>query len=124
MAIPGHLVVAIVAAAGDLTVFLASVLVLGARRFPAHAAGHPRGDRGQEGDRPERGPPGRQHSAADSSNAADPTGDVNVDKLLIDLATGYRTSRRHEQYEVIIIARGQTITAGQRGGDSIPAALA
>jgi two-component system, OmpR family, sensor histidine kinase MtrB len=50
--------------------------------------------------------------------AADLTGEVNVDKLLLDLATGFAS--RAEQYEVIIIAHGQTITAGNAAVDSIP----
>jgi two-component system, OmpR family, sensor histidine kinase MtrB len=50
--------------------------------------------------------------------AADLTGEVNVDKLLLDLATGFAS--RAEQYEVIIIAHGQTITAGNAAVSSIP----
>jgi two-component system sensor histidine kinase MtrB len=50
--------------------------------------------------------------------AADLTGEVNVDKLLLDLATGFTS--RAEQYEVIIIAHGQTITAGNAAVGSIP----
>ena len=50
--------------------------------------------------------------------AADLTGEVNVDKLLLDLATGFAS--RAEQYEVIIIAHGQTITAGNAAVGSIP----
>jgi two-component system, OmpR family, sensor histidine kinase MtrB len=53
--------------------------------------------------------------------AADLTGEVNVDKLLLDLATGFAS--RAEQYEVIIIAHGQTITAGSAAVTSIPNAL-
>ena len=61
------------------------------------------------------------NTAQGQLNAADLTGDVNVDKLLFDLATGY--AGRAGQYEVIIIARGQTITAGNAVVISIPAAL-
>ncbi len=50
--------------------------------------------------------------------AADLTGEVNVDKLLLDLATGFAS--RAGQYEVIIIAHGQTITAGNAAVGSIP----
>jgi len=46
------------------------------------------------------------------------TGEVNVDKLLLNLATGFAS--RAEQYEVIIIAHGQTITAGNAVVSSIP----
>jgi two-component system, OmpR family, sensor histidine kinase MtrB len=61
------------------------------------------------------------NTAQGQLNAADLTGEVNVDKLLFDLATGY--AGRAGQYEVIIIARGQTITAGNAVVISIPAAL-
>src|SRR4249919_432690 len=61
------------------------------------------------------------NTAQGQLNAADLTGEVNVDKLLFDLATGY--AGRAEQYEVIIIARGQIITAGNAVVISIPAAL-
>ena len=57
-------------------------------------------------------------------NATDLSGEVNVDKLLYDLASGFATrSGGSEQYQVIISARGQTITAGDATADSIPAAL-
>ena len=57
-------------------------------------------------------------------NSADLTGGVNVDKLLLDLATGFANrSGGQEQYQVIILARGQTITAGDATAQSIPAAL-
>jgi two-component system, OmpR family, sensor histidine kinase MtrB len=61
------------------------------------------------------------NTAQGQLNAADLTGEVNVDKLLFDLATGY--AGRAGQYEVIIIARGQIITAGNAVVISIPAAL-
>ena len=54
-------------------------------------------------------------------NAADPTGGANVDKLLTDLAFGYanRTGGT-EQFEVIILAGSQTITAGRADAASVP----
>ncbi len=54
-------------------------------------------------------------------NAADPTGGANADKLLTDLAFGYanRTGGT-EQFEVIIVAGGQTITAGRTDAASVP----
>src|SRR5512132_2210194 len=61
------------------------------------------------------------NTAQQQLNAADLTGDVNVDKLLLDLATGF--ANRPEQFEVIIVARGQTITAGNASADSIPPQL-
>jgi two-component system, OmpR family, sensor histidine kinase MtrB len=61
------------------------------------------------------------NTAQQQLNAADLTGGVNVDKLLLDLATGF--ANRAEQFEVIIIAGGQTITAGNAATSSIPATL-
>jgi two-component system, OmpR family, sensor histidine kinase MtrB len=61
------------------------------------------------------------NTAQQQLNAADLTADVNVDKLLLDLATGFAS--RAQQFEVIIIARGQTITAGNAATSSIPAEL-
>jgi two-component system, OmpR family, sensor histidine kinase MtrB len=62
------------------------------------------------------------NTAQQQLNAVDLTGDVNVDKLLLDLATGFAS--RAEQFEVIIIIpRGQTITAGNAAATSIPLAL-
>jgi two-component system, OmpR family, sensor histidine kinase MtrB len=58
------------------------------------------------------------NTAQGQLDAADLTGEVNVDKLLLDLATGFAS--RAQQYEVIIIARGQTITAGNAVSKSIP----
>ena len=61
-------------------------------------------------------------TAQQQLNAVDLTGEVNVDKLLLDLATGFAS--RAEQFEVIIIVpRGQTITAGNAAATSIPPAL-
>jgi len=62
------------------------------------------------------------NSAQQQLNAADLTGEINVDNLLLDLATGF-ASRAGEQFEVIIISRGQTITAGNAAATSIPATL-
>jgi two-component system sensor histidine kinase MtrB len=61
-------------------------------------------------------------TAQQQLNAADLTGDVNVDKLLLDLATGF-ANRSGEQFEVIIIAPSQTITAGNAAASSIPLLL-
>ncbi len=58
------------------------------------------------------------NTAQEQLYAADLTAEVNVDKLLLDLATGFAS--RAEQYEVIIIAHGQTITAGNAAVTSIP----
>jgi two-component system, OmpR family, sensor histidine kinase MtrB len=58
------------------------------------------------------------NTAQQQLNAADLTADVNVDKLLLDLATGFAS--RAQQFEVIIIARGQTITAGNALRSSMP----
>ncbi|MGI3785789.1 MAG: HAMP domain-containing protein, partial [Janthinobacterium lividum] len=57
-------------------------------------------------------------------NATDLSGEVNVDKLLLDLANSFANrSGGSEQYQVIISARGQTITSGDATAESIPAAL-
>ena len=57
-------------------------------------------------------------------NAADLTGEVNVDRLLTELAIGYASrSGGPDQFEVVIISRGQTITAGEVSLDSVPPAL-
>ncbi|HEY5821651.1 MAG TPA: MtrAB system histidine kinase MtrB [Propionibacteriaceae bacterium] len=64
------------------------------------------------------------NNAQQQLNAADLTTTANVDKLLLDLATGFANrSNGSEQYEVILLARGQTITAGNAAATSIPAAL-
>jgi two-component system sensor histidine kinase MtrB len=64
------------------------------------------------------------NDAQQQFNAADLTGDVNVDKLLTDLAFGYANrGGGSDQYEVIMLARGQTITAGQVEASSIPTTL-
>ncbi|HEX8488150.1 MAG TPA: MtrAB system histidine kinase MtrB [Propionibacteriaceae bacterium] len=63
-------------------------------------------------------------TAQQQFNGADLTGDVNVDKLLTDLAFGYANrSGGTGQYEVIIPTRAQTITAGEVDAASIPASL-
>jgi two-component system sensor histidine kinase MtrB len=63
-------------------------------------------------------------AAQQQLNAADPTGGANVDKLLTDLAFGYanRTGGT-DQFEVIIVAAGQTITAGRADVASVPDSL-
>jgi two-component system, OmpR family, sensor histidine kinase MtrB len=64
------------------------------------------------------------NAAQASLNATDQSGEVNVDKLLYDLAFGFAgRSGGGEQYQVIISARGQTITAGDATAESIPATL-
>jgi two-component system, OmpR family, sensor histidine kinase MtrB len=60
------------------------------------------------------------NTAQQQLNAVDLTGEVNVDKLLLDLATGFAS--RAGQFEVIIISPSQTITAGNAVG-RIPSAL-
>ncbi|SEQ71484.1 MtrAB system histidine kinase MtrB [Microlunatus flavus] len=56
-------------------------------------------------------------------NATDLSGEVNVDKILYDLAFGFANRSGGSQYQVIILARGQTITAGDATADSIPNSL-
>jgi two-component system sensor histidine kinase MtrB len=64
------------------------------------------------------------NSAQQQLNAADLTGEVDVDKLLLDLATGFANRPGgSEQFEVIIVAPRQIITAGNAKAESIPAAL-
>ena len=63
-------------------------------------------------------------TAQTTLNAADLSGEANVDQLLLDLATSFANrSGGSEQYQVIISARGQQITSGDATADSIPAAL-
>jgi two-component system, OmpR family, sensor histidine kinase MtrB len=62
------------------------------------------------------------NTAQQQLNAADLTGNVNVDKLLLDLATGF-ANRAGEQFEVIIITPEQTIIAGNAAASSIPPEL-
>jgi two-component system sensor histidine kinase MtrB len=61
------------------------------------------------------------NAAQQQLDGADLTGEVNVDTLLLDLATGFAS--RAEQFEVIIIAPRQTITAGDAARSSIPVEL-
>jgi two-component system sensor histidine kinase MtrB len=64
------------------------------------------------------------NAAQQQFNGTDLTGDVNTDKLLTDLAFGYANRvGGTDQYEVIILSRGQTITAGEVDASSIPDAL-
>ncbi len=64
------------------------------------------------------------NSAQQQLNAADLTGEIDVDKLAIDLARGFANQAGGTgQFEVIILARGQTITAGSVLPTSIPDAL-
>jgi two-component system sensor histidine kinase MtrB len=64
------------------------------------------------------------NTAQQQLNAADLTGDVSVDKLLLDLATGFANrAGGSEQFEVIITAPDQTITAGNAAANSIPVSL-
>jgi two-component system, OmpR family, sensor histidine kinase MtrB len=103
-----------------LTVFLASVLVLvlgGFLLMQQATAGVIDGKK--ETARNEA----RQavNAAQQQLDGADLTGAVNVDTLLLDLATGFAS--RAEQFEVIIIAPRQTITAGDAARSSIPVEL-
>ena len=64
------------------------------------------------------------YSAKQQLNGADLTGDVDPDKLLNDLAFGFANrSGGSAQYEVIMFARGRTITAGRADASSIPPPL-
>ena len=63
------------------------------------------------------------NAAQQQLNATDLSGDVNADKLLLDLASGF-ANRTGDQFEVILVARGQTIYAGNAAASSIPDALA
>src|ERR671916_2326837 len=60
------------------------------------------------------------NDAQQQLNAADQTGEVDVDRRLIELATQFATRGGSQQFEVILQARGQTITAGQVTIGSIP----
>ena len=64
-------------------------------------------------------------AAQQQLNAADLTGELEVDKRLIDLASGFANrGGGSEPFEVILRARGQTITAGAVSASSIPPSLA
>jgi two-component system sensor histidine kinase MtrB len=63
-------------------------------------------------------------TAQQQLNSADLTGDPNPDKKLTELALGFANrSGGADQYDVIIISGGQTITAGDVSPASIPATL-
>jgi two-component system sensor histidine kinase MtrB len=63
-------------------------------------------------------------TAQQQLDAADLTGDVDADKILVDLATSFANrSSAGGQFETIILARGQTVTAGQADVSSIPGGL-
>ena len=92
----------------------------GARRLPADAAGQHRGDGGK---RDSVSIEARQalDAAQQQLNSADLTGDPNPDKKLTELALGFANrSGGSDQYDVIIISGGQTITAGDVSPASIP----
>src|SRR5919107_4273119 len=58
-------------------------------------------------------------------NAADPTGEPDMERRLVELATQFANQGGgNDQFEVIIRARGQTITAGDVTVASIPSELA
>jgi two-component system sensor histidine kinase MtrB len=64
------------------------------------------------------------NSAQAQLNATDLSGEVNVDKLLLDLVKGFASrSGGSEQYQVIVSARGRTLTSGDVTAESIPTAL-
>jgi len=64
-------------------------------------------------------------AAQQQLNAADLTQEVDADKLLLELASGFANrGGGSEQFEVILRARGQTITAGRVAASSIPRSLA
>ena len=63
-------------------------------------------------------------AAQQQLNAAYVTDNANVDKLLLDLAAGFANrAGGNAQFEVILVARGQTIT-GDAEATSVPPALA
>jgi len=62
-------------------------------------------------------------TAQQQLNAAYLSDNANVDKLLLDLATGFANRAGGDaQFEVILVARGQTIT-GDAAATSVPTAL-
>jgi two-component system, OmpR family, sensor histidine kinase MtrB len=106
-----------------LTVFLASVLVLVLGGFLLMQQATLGVIEGKEATAKNEA---RQavNTAQQQLNAADLTGEVNVDKLLLDLATGFANRAGvSEQLDVIIIAGQDSITAGNATRNSIPAAL-
>ena len=62
-------------------------------------------------------------TAQQQLNAADLTGGVDVDKILLDLATSFANRSSSGQFETIILANRQTVSAGQADISSIPASL-
>jgi two-component system, OmpR family, sensor histidine kinase MtrB len=62
-------------------------------------------------------------AAQQQLDAADLTGGADVDKILVDLATSFANRSSGGQFETIILARGQTVTAGQADTASIPSQL-
>ena len=65
------------------------------------------------------------NDAQQQLNAAETTGAAGVDRRLLDLATQYANQGGgSDRFEVIVRARGQTITAGDVTTASIPAELA
>jgi two-component system sensor histidine kinase MtrB len=105
------------------TVFVASVVVLvlgGFLLMQQATAGVLNGKRESAGNEARQA----VNAAQAQLNATDLSGEVNVDKLLYDLASGFANrSGGNEQYQVILSARGQTIIAGDATADSIPAEL-
>src|SRR5215218_4662141 len=106
-----------------LTVFLASVLVLVLGGFLLMQQATMGVIEGKEANARDEA---RQavNTAQQQLNAADLTGEVNVDKLLLDLARGFADrAGSSEQFEVIIIAGDDSITAGNAARESIPQTL-
>ncbi len=106
-----------------LSVFLASVLVLllgGFLLMRQATAGVLEGKRDSV-----RNEARQAVSAAQQQlNAADLTGNVNADKLLLDLAIGFANRAGADpQFEVILVTRGQVITAGNVAPESVPQTL-
>src|ERR671916_796649 len=63
-------------------------------------------------------------TAQQQLNSADLTGDPNPDKTLTELALRFANGAGgSDQFDVIIISGGQTITAGEVSPDSIPLVL-
>ena len=102
------------------TVFVASVVVLvlgGFLLMQQATAGVLNGKRDSAGNEARQA----VNAAQAQLNATDLSGEVNVDKLLLDLAKGFASrSGGSEQYQVIVSARGRTITSGDATADSIP----
>ena len=107
-----------------LTVFLASVLVLvlgGFLLMQQATAGVIKGKTETARNEARRA----VNQAQQQLDAANPTGDLDPNDLLLDLASGFANrGGGSDQYEVILRARGQTITAGTVAVSSIPQSLA